>query len=580
MAKFLKFWFTPLLRLAVTGLLVAQFFVSAHAGNLTASVDRDTIGLAETFTLTLRYDERVNATPDYELLRRNFDILNTQSGTQMTITNGRTEASTEWVIALAPKRIGKFLIPSFNIEGAVSDAIEITVEGKSRTPKNDSDNVTVELETDKDNSYVQEQIIVTIRLYTAVALSGVNLEPLTVQNALVVQLDEKQYQTKINNRPHIVAETRFALYPQQSGELVIPSLLYQVSVDNGQGSMWNRLYGNNSNVLRLRTDEQRINVLPTPAEAKNHDWIPAKNLSLKEHWSAGIDTLKVGEPITRSITVVADGLTAGQLAPLSLTDVDGLTFYQDQAQTDDQKNEHGIVGTRTETIAIIPTRAGKFTLPEINLRWWDTHEKTFKTATLAAVTLNVTGGLATMPDNAAENIPTDPAQVDINTDLNSIETSAATTPVASIPLWVYLCNIATLITTVVFAILYWKNKRELAGIYTTDKDEYSHYARNENQAWNQVKKQLTAKELIQLRNAIVHWAQIHWQDAQLINLQTIIDKVNHPTLTDQLKKLDAEIYSGKTQHFDTQALLEILGDLRRQKNKAVAHEELRPLYKS
>lgn len=580
MAISLKFLFTSLLRLTFAGMLIAQFFVSAYAGNLTASVDRDTIGLAETFTLTLRYDEQINATPDYDLLRRDFDILNTRSGTQMTITNGRTEASTEWIIALAPKRIGKFLIPSFNIEGAVSDAIEITVEGKSRTPKNDSDNVTVELETDKDSTYVQEQIIVTIRLYTAVALSGVNLEPLNVQNALVVQLDEKQYQTNINNRPHIVAETRFALYPQQSGELVIPSLLYQVSVDNGQGSMWNRLYGNNSNVLRLRTDEQRINVLPIPAEAKNQSWIPAKDISLKEHWSAGIDTLKVGEPITRSITIAADGLTAGQITPLSLADIDGLTFYQDQAQTDDQKSERGILGTRIETIAIIPTRSGEFTLPEINLRWWDTEEKIFKTATLEAVTLNVTGGIGAIAQNPTENVSADTTtEVGINTDLSSIQQTSSTTN-RNTPLWLYLCNIATLITTVVFAVLYWKNKRALADIYATYKDEHHHYVQSENQAWNQIKKQLSAKDLIQLRHAIVNWAQIYWQDTGLINLQMIIEKANQPMLTDQLKKLDAEIYSGKSQHVDTQALLETLGNLRRQKNKVATHEELRPLYKS
>ena len=54
--------------LMVTGLNV-------YAGTLTASVDRDTLGLEETFTLVLRYDEQINASPDYELLQKDFDIL-------------------------------------------------------------------------------------------------------------------------------------------------------------------------------------------------------------------------------------------------------------------------------------------------------------------------------------------------------------------------------------------------------------------------------------------------------------------------------------------------------------------------
>lgn len=567
--------------------------IPAQAENLTASVDRDTIGLEETFTLRLRYDAQVNATPDYDLLRRHFDILSTQSGTNMTIVNGRTEASTEWVIALAPKKIGKWLIPSFNIQGAVSDAIEITVEGKSRTPKQGGDNVSVELETDKDSAYVQEQIIVTVRLYTAVALSGVNLEPLNVPNALIVQLDEKQYQTNINNRPHIVAETRYALYPQKSGELVIPSLLYQVSVDNGQSGMWNRLYGNNNNVLRLRTDEQHLTVSPapttTPDGAKDQPWIPAKNITLKEHWSAGIDTLKVGEPITRSITLLADGLTAGQIPPLVFEEVEGLTFYQDQAQTDDQKNEQGNVGTRIETIAIIPNRSGDFTLPAINVHWWDTQEKTVKTATLDSVTLHVDSGVAqpsepsalTPPDTdsgANSNINPDTTEVSINTDPSSITPQMITT--VNIPLWVYFCNLATLLSTLVFAVLYWQKKRELAAVYATDQLDQNENTQQEYKAWNHFKAQFSTGELAPLRTALINWAQAFWNDKKLINLQLLCEKAGNPSLTEQLKKLDAEIYSGHAQGFDPKTLLELISNLRRKKNKTTAESQLQPLYKN
>src|SRR5690606_27246441 len=124
------FTLQKLLSLCIGFWLIVTGF-NVYAGNLTASVDRDTLALTETFTLTLRYDEQINATPDYELLQKDFDILNTRSGTQMSIINGSMEASTEWKIALAPKRIGKLLIPSFNVDGAISDAIEITIEGKS-----------------------------------------------------------------------------------------------------------------------------------------------------------------------------------------------------------------------------------------------------------------------------------------------------------------------------------------------------------------------------------------------------------------------------------------------------------------
>lgn len=561
------------------GFLLMITGLNVYAGNLTASVDRDVLGLEETFTLVLRYDEQINTTPDYELLRKDFDILNTQSGTQMSIINGNMEASTEWKIALAPKRIGKLLIPSFTIDGAISDAIEITIEGKSKSPKNTDNNVTVEVETSKDTSYVQEQIIVTLRLYTTVGLSGVDLQPLQVKDALVVNIDEKQYQTKINGRPGAVVETRYAVFPQQSGELIIPSMLYQVSVNSGQRDLWDRFYGNSqNNILRLRTDEQRINVLPAPASVNAGEWLPALNVSLSEHWSTSLDSLKIGEPITRSITIKADGLTAGQINPLQLAPIDGLTFYNDQAQTDDQKSANGVEGSRIETIAIVPTKAGHFTLPEIKLNWWDTKTNSIRTATLPAVSLTV--GLGDMSQlTAPTNEIEEPTSVDINTDLSTIEPQQ-TVVQEKVPLWLYITNALALVGAAFFALRFWQAKREISAIYATERDELNELNQKENEAWNNFKRTLADKELTGLRKALISWAQVYWKNASITSLQAIAAQTHDPALADELRKLDEAMFSAHSTAPDTEALLQLLANLRRNKQKKAAdNQKLRPLYK-
>jgi hypothetical protein len=566
------------------GFLLMITGLNVYAGNLTASVDRDTLGLEETFTLVLRYDEQVNTTPDYELLRKDFDILNTQSGTQMSIINGRMEASTEWKIALAPKRIGKLLIPSFSIDGAISDAIEMTIEGKSKSPKNGDTNVTVEIETSKDTSYVQEQIIVTLRLYTTVGLNGVELQPMQVKDALVVNIDEKQYQTKINGRPGAVVETRYAVFPQLSGELIIPSMLYQVSVASGQRDVWDRFYGNNqNNILRLRTDETRINVLPAPANINSADWLPAHNLSLSEHWSTSIDSLKIGEPVTRSITIKADGLTAGQINPLQLEPVDGLTFYNDQAQTDDQKSANGVEGSRIETIAIVPTKAGHFTLPEVNVNWWDTKTNSMRTATLPAVSLTV--GLGDMTQLAPP--PADESEttsVGINTDLSTIEPQQPVVQ-AKAPLWLYVSNALALIATLFFALRFWQSKRELAAVHATASSRQEELSPHENEAWNNFKRTLPENDLPALRKALISWAQTYWKNIPVTSLQAIAEQAKDPALAEELRKLDEAIFSpheaSQVTKVDTENLLQLLANLRRAKQKkANDNSKLRPLYKA
>lgn len=570
------------------GFLLMVTGLNVYAGNLTASVDRDTLSLTETFTLTLRYDEQINATPDYELLQKDFDILNTRSGTQMSIINGNMEASTEWKIALAPKRIGKLLIPSFSVDGAVSDAIEMTIEGKSKSPQNMDDNVTVEIETSKDTSYVQEQIIVTLRLYTTISLSGMELSPLQVKDALAVQLDEKQYQTKINGRPGAVIETRYALFPQQSGELMIPSMLYQVAVSAGQRDLWDRFYGNNqNNILRLRTEEQRITVLPAPATHTSSNWLPATNVSLSEHWSASTDALKVGEPITRSITIKADGLTAGQISPLQIPPVNGLTFYNDQAQNDDQKNNQGVTGSRIETIAIVPTKAGDFTLPEVSVDWWDTANNRMRTATLPAITLQVGLGdmsaqqLAEQADNSStENEENAPASVDIDTDLTTSQEQPVSIVYKS-PIWLYITNVVSLLAAAFFALEFWITKRKLTGIRSAKEHEKNQRIQAENAAWSQVKRQLAESNWKELRKALIDWAQVYWKNPTLTNLQNIATQVNNPELTEELGKLDEAIFGGNDIAPNKEILLQTLANLRRNKTYNTDNKSpLQPLYKS
>ncbi len=570
----------------VVGFLLMLTGLNVFAGNLTASVDRDTLGLEETFTLVLRYDEQINATPDYELLQKDFDILNTQSGTQMSIINGNMEASTEWKIALAPKRIGKLLIPSFKIDGAVSDAIEITVEGKSRKPKDGQNDVSVEIETNADSVYVQQQIIVTLRLYTTVGLSGVDLQPLQVKDALVVQLDEKQYQTKINNRPGAVVETRYAIFPQQSGELLIPSVLYQVSVNNGSRDIWDRFYGNGqSNVLRLRTEEQKINVLPAPASANGAPWMPANKVELEEHWSASTDSLKVGEPITRTITIKAEGLTAGQINPLEVNSIDGITFYKDQAQNDDQKSPNGVIGSRIETIAIVPTKEGVFTLPQTEVRWWNSHSQMMETAYLNPVTLKVGSG-AMNPNNLNSAVNPVLDDVGANEEANSVAINTDATSaqpevqiINKTPWWLYVTNLISLAIALYFATKFWQYKR-VHEVSQRHRQQTSHaQVETEAAAWSQVKRQLSEKSLTGLRKAVIDWARIHWKAADITSLHAIDKHAQLSELSDELRKLDEAIFGNQSIAPDLDKLLQLLANLRRDRQKYTnAHAGLKPLY--
>ena len=559
--------------------LVSLLFIATptFADSLTASVDRDTLGISETLTLTLRHDPQTNATPDYSQLEKDFEILNTQSGRSMSIVNGRTESYTQWKLMLAPRKIGKLLIPSFDINGNISDAIEITVEKQSTQFKaSGSDPVSVEVLTDKNNLFVQEQVIFTVRLITNVSLTAAQLDPLSIPDTFVTELDEQNYKTTINNQPALVVEKRFAIFPLKSGTLTIPALRYQVAIDDGD--IWSRMSGSN-NILRLMTEEKTLTVNAAPADKTN--WLPAENLHISEHWSAGLDNMKVGEPISRTITITAKGLTAAQIPPLTSSSIDGLTFYQDQAQTDDQKTKNGIQGSRIETTAIVPNKDGKYTLPEIRIEWWNTKTQEYQVATLPAV--NLTVGTNSHSPTADEIVETakqimekskeQTNEPSIVIDSNNIQTETKT------PVWIYIALAISSLLSVFFFLAWW-NLRQRFNTYIHRKNELEKAAiASETNAWNQVKECLQQNNLIELRQAIIEWAKLYWKNDSIQSLQDVAVQADSVSLQEMLAQLDASLFAANNHHFDKQVLREALGNLRRGKmQKAATENQLRPLY--
>ena len=162
---------TTTLRPLLHSLLVALVLLSSSSwAALTAIADRKVIDSNETLQLTVRFDGQVlTGEPDFAVLERDFRILSNNRQQQYSMINGRTESFTDWKLTLAPKRIGRLLIPSIRFKQDISDAIELTV--RKASPSNATGQpVYTETLVDKSSIYVQEQLMLTHRLYTSTTI--------------------------------------------------------------------------------------------------------------------------------------------------------------------------------------------------------------------------------------------------------------------------------------------------------------------------------------------------------------------------------------------------------------------------
>ncbi|MGH1469909.1 MAG: BatD family protein [Cellvibrionaceae bacterium] len=548
----------------VVFLVVCLLTANLAAADLTAKVDRTVISADESIQLTVRLNEQVGyGGPNFELLKQDFDVINQQRSNQFRSINGRTEGWTEWNIAITPKKSGKLLIPSFEYKNAYSDAIAITVNEVNTTETgNERRDLFATTEFDKTDLFVQEQLLVTVKIHTAVDLREIAAaNEFTLENAIIEKVSDTTYRKNINQRPYRVNEVVYAVYPQKSGELIIPSLSWLAVVAN-QRNNWDRSpFFSNGTTRKFRTSERAINVKIKPVNYTGVDWLPAQDITIEQHWSSDPDRFVVGEPITRSITISADGLTSSQLPPLPKQNVDGMKFYSDQPQFDDIKESTGVTGYRIENFAMVPSKPGPITLPEIVVTWWDTLSNQQKTSTLPSQTFTVAAAAynpnsASISSSSLGDNSSSPNTMGPSFD-SAIDSNLGSNNSGSLISGHYLSNklllglIVSNIIIAAFALFFlfsWLRLRDprQKNVNTLSNQSDEHLIKNLNKLFNQFRHACHDNQAAKARDYLSQWAQLYWQLPQPASLSEIETRCNIQDITKSLEELDKILYGNET----------------------------------
>ncbi|WP_255375143.1 BatD family protein, partial [Oleiphilus sp. HI0061] len=164
-------------------------------------------------------------------------MLDRQQNYSMRSINGDTTTEVTWNYTLSPKQAGTLTIPQAILQGAKSEAIVIeVVEGKAPIDADNPPPVFIEVETDKSDVYVQEQIQYTVRLFSLGRLSSGNLSEPATSNAIIEPFgEENKYYRMAYNQRYEVIERKYLIYPQKSGALYIDGLAFNgVLIDSYQ----------------------------------------------------------------------------------------------------------------------------------------------------------------------------------------------------------------------------------------------------------------------------------------------------------------------------------------------------------
>ncbi|MBY8934404.1 BatD family protein [Pseudomonas fluorescens] len=383
---------------------------TAQAAELTASVDRSRLNSGETVELTLETSDVTQfGKPDLTALEALFEVRGTRQVNQLNTLNGDNRATTRWIITLLPKENGSVVIPPLQLGDAQSQPITVqVVESDTRENQNSLDPVFIEASLDQSSVYVQAQAILTLRIYHSVSLyDDSSLTPLQIADARIEQLgDTRTYEKDLNGVRHGVIEMRYAIYPQHSGLLTIAPQTFSATLVDTQPSQDTNAQGPKpGKLMRVSSAEIPLTVKPKPLTYPvDAPWLPARSLSLSESWNPEPEHIQVGDSMTRSLTLKVEGLASSQLPALPATDVNGLRRYPDQPVLSNQSTERGIVGSREEREALVPSRSGAIDLPTVDVVWWNTFEDHLEHSSLPARTLQVANNPSLQVDTPTGNL--------------------------------------------------------------------------------------------------------------------------------------------------------------------------------
>ena len=550
-------------------LLLLCLAASPLQAAVTATTDRSVMTMADTLVLTLQADDGEDvAAVDLSPLLRSFSIENERTSRSMSITNGRKESSVKRILVLLPRRVGSLRIPALDVNGLLTRPLVIEVLPAPQGI-NSSQDVFVEAEVDSASVYVQSQLIHTFRIYQAVDLTDRGRSQLELADAVVEELDPVVFQRVIDGRPYRVIEVKHAVFPQKSGELNVPALSFNGRREVSRSTLFS--FGGGE-MIRRRSNPITVDVKPIPASYPDATWLPASSLRLEETWSSEPDSLTVGDSVTRSFTITAQGIDASLLPQIEQEAIAGLRVYPDQPKTENRPSDKGITGIATSTAALLLTEPGQFTLPPVRVPWWDTGSNTLRYAELPARVIKVAGAAA-----STNPATVDPALQAVPMAQTPIPLQAA--PAASLEnpwMWSTVAALVGWLLTVLWlrqraGKLAQQGESATASVSASESDLFAAFANS-----------CKSNRASDARAHLQAWARykLDWQRHP--TLTEIAKQFGSEPLTAELEALDNLLYSPDTAaEWQGKALLAAISALRKAPlQKQNSHQALPPLYVS
>lgn len=389
---------------------------------------------------------------------KGFDILfgpSVSSSSSVQIINGKTtsNSSESYTYILAASQEGTFTLPGATIEvngrTYTSNSVQVKVlppdknaqsqniqqrGGQPSASTSNAQNITasdafIRAIVSKSTIYEQEAFFVTFRFYTTLDIRDVGkIEFPEFEGFMVEDQDlppTRQLQMEhYNGRNYYAVDLKKSLlFPQRSGKITIPSGKMEMVFSVRSGKTQQTFFGPQyvmSDVKKILTSSPlTIDILPLPQ---------GKPLN----YSNGVGSFSINSSISTTDIKANDAVTiklvisgTGNMKLIKTPELElpkDFEAYDPKITNDFKLTNNGLTGTKTIEYLFIPRFQGDYTIPAIELSYFDPSSKSYKTLKTEEYKIKV----AKDPNASNVNSATSYTQseVKVEQDIRHIKTEA------------------------------------------------------------------------------------------------------------------------------------------------------------
>lgn len=558
------------------------------AADLSVQVERQRLTVDDILGVRLSAEGETQGEPDFTPLMKDFDILGQGQSQVTSIVNGKISQTRQWTLQLAPKRTGRLEIPAISIGPDRSTPVTVEVTDSTmrdtRTTDSGPKPLFLEAEIDTSTPYVQQVLDYRVKVYFSQEPQRAVLSEPQADGATIEPFgQDRGYDEDVDGQRYRVIERRYLITPRRSGQLTIQAprleaMLPDTSrsarrdpfadLDEAFGGTLFQSFPQIPGVTHpgrrvvVRAENIDLEVRPQPA-GSGSPWLPATSVQVSDEWTPSPPVFRVGEPVTRTLTITAQGTTSAQLPDLDLGTIAGAQVYPDQPQSEDLSNGPEPSAVKRFKTALVPTRAGPLELPEIRLQWWDHIADAARVVVVPQRTVEVMPAPAgserqtpvVAPEPVSVQSPPEPSKVAEPQSMYRDDGQIDGT-IWQAGFWPWLALLLGLIwlTTLVW---WYRDRRARRGAHAPS--EISDALNNKpimslKAAVRAVERACSINDPRATRAALIDWGGLRWPDNPPHGLESLAQNLNDDQLGAVLRSIDRAIYAPSGMAWDGMAI--------------------------